>query len=221
MQKTPIASRLHVGIFGKTNAGKSSLFNAICGQDVVIVSDHKGTTTDPIVKGMELNPFGPIALIDTAGLDDYTALGKNRVQKTKGILGRIDLAIYAVDSEGFDEAAYQEMVTEFQKNKVAHMLVFTKADLAGEIKKKKLKEIYKEAIFTRVDDPSSINLLKKEIGKRLQSLKLKDEPLIGDLLPANSTVVMVVPLDAAAPKGRLILPQVQFIRRNASFSKWL
>lgn len=212
MQKTPIASRLHVGIFGKTNAGKSSLFNAIFGQDIVIVSGHKGTTTDPIVKAMELNPFGPIALIDTAGLDDETVIGKSRVQKTKSMLGRIDLALYAADSKDFDKKAYQEMVLQFNKSKVSHILVFTKEDQVGEIVKREMKAAYKEAVFTSVGDPSSINTLKQTIGERLQSLKSKDEPLIGDLLPSKSTVVMVVPLDGAAPKGRLILPQVQFIR---------
>lgn len=212
MQKAPIASRLHVGIFGKTNAGKSSLFNMILGQDVAIVSDHKGTTTDPIVKAMELNPFGPIAIIDTAGLDDHTAIGKSRVEKTKGVLGRIDLAIYAADSGDFDEEAYQEMVNEFEKNKVSHLLVFTKSDQLTKTSREKMKGAYGDVVFTAIDDLASINLLKKEIGERLQNLKAKDEPLIGDLLAANSTVIMVVPLDGAAPKGRLILPQVQFIR---------
>lgn len=212
MEKTPIASRLHVGIFGKTNAGKSSLFNAIFGQDIVIVSEHKGTTTDPVIKAMELNPFGPIALIDTAGIDDDSLIGKSRVKKTKGIFSRIDLAIYAGDSQDFDKEAYEEMVEEFQKNKVPHILAFTKADKVTQAKRNEMKELYQEAIFTSIHDLSSINRLKQEIGERLQNLKAKDEPLIGDLLPANSTVVMVVPLDQAAPKGRLILPQVQFIR---------
>ncbi|HHX63088.1 MAG TPA: [FeFe] hydrogenase H-cluster maturation GTPase HydF [Epulopiscium sp.] len=212
MEKTPIASRLHVGIFGKTNAGKSSLFNAIFGQDVVIVSEHKGTTTDPIVKAMELNPFGPIALIDTAGLDDDTVMGESRVGKTKDILGRIDFAIYATDIRVFDEVAYLEMVLQFKKNKISHILVFTKEDQVTSFKKQAIKKTYKDAVFTSTHDPSSINTLKLIIGKRLQNLKTKDEPLIGDLLPEKSTVVMVVPLDEAAPKGRLILPQVQFIR---------
>lgn len=212
MEKTPIASRLHVGIFGQTNAGKSSLFNGIFGQDVVIVSAHKGTTTDPVVKAMELNPFGPIALIDTAGLGDHSVIGKSRIQKTKGMLGRIDLALYAADAKDFDQAAYEEMVSHFKKSKIPHLLVFTKTDLVEGAKKQEMMEVYKEAIFTSVNDPATIEVLKQVIGEQLQKLKAKDEPLIGDLLAANSTVVMVVPLDAAAPKGRLILPQVQFIR---------
>ena len=212
MQKTPIASRLHVGIFGKTNAGKSSLFNAIFGQDVVIVSEHKGTTTDPIVKAMELNPFGPIALIDTAGLDDDTVIGESRIQKTRDILGRIDLALYAAEIERFSEAAYLEMVLNFEKSNTPHILVFTKEDRATTTRKQTIKKMYKDAVFTSMDNPSSINILKLTIAEKLQNLKTKDEPLIGDLLCPHSTVVMVVPLDGAAPKGRLILPQVQLIR---------
>ena len=212
MQKTPIASRLHVGIFGKTNAGKSSLFNAIFGQDIVIVSQHKGTTTDPVVRGMELNPFGPIALIDTAGLGDETAIGLNRVEKTKNMLKRIDLAIYATDVRDFDQVVYMEMVSQFKTNKVSHILVFTKTDEVSNTVRKKMGETYKGAVFVSTKDTNSINALKTALAERLKSLKPKEEPLIGDLLAENSTVVMVVPLDDAAPKGRLILPQVQFIR---------
>lgn len=212
MQKTPIASRLHVSIFGKTNAGKSSLFNAIFGQDVAIVSSQKGTTTDPIVKAMELNPFGPIALIDTAGLDDDTLIGESRIKKTKEILARTDLAIYAADIRYFDEAAYLNMVLEFEKSKIAHMLVFTKTDKVGEGRKSAIKNLYKDASFTSIEDGKTIDALKLAIGERLQGLKTKDDPLIGDLIKPGSTVIMVAPLDGAAPKGRLILPQVQFIR---------
>ena len=212
MEKTPIASRLHVGIFGKTNAGKSSLFNAIFGQDIAIVSEHKGTTTDPIIKAMELNPFGPIALIDTAGLDDDTDIGRSRVQKAKDTLRRIDLALYAADISDFDEVAYLDMVIDFERNKTPHILVFTKLDKAHEIVTNKIKRTYKNAVFTSIDKPESINSLKLVIGSELKGLKVKDEPLIGDLLPSGSTIVMVIPLDGAAPKGRLILPQVQLIR---------
>lgn len=218
MQKTPIASRLHVGIFGKTNAGKSSLFNAIFGQDIVIVSEQKGTTTDPVVKGMELNPFGPIALIDTAGLDDETVIGLNRVAKTKSMLKRIDLAIYATDIRDFDQSAYKEMVSQFKASKVPHILVFTKTDQASVKVQEKMSNLYKDAVFVTIRDSESINALKTILGERLKSLKPKEEPLIGDLLAANSTVIMVVPLDDAAPKGRLILPQVQFIRECLDYN---
>lgn len=212
MQKTPIASRLHVGIFGKTNAGKSSLFNAIFGQDIAIISEHKGTTTDPIIKAMELNPFGPIALIDTAGLDDYTDIGRDRVRKTKDIIGRIDFAIYAADIGVFDEGAYLDMVLQFEKNKIPHLLVFTKTDKVPEPRRETIRNLYKRAVFTSMDNPESIKNLKLAIGNELQEIKVKDELLIADLIPNDATIIMVVPLDEAAPKGRLILPQVQLIR---------
>ena len=212
MQKTPISSRLHVGIFGKTNSGKSSLFNAILGQDIAIVSRHKGTTTDPIIKAMELNPFGPIALIDTAGLGDDTIIGSSRIRKTIGILSRIDLAIYAADISDFDKGAYLRMLKEFKKYKIDHILVFTKSDLCPREERQGIQDLYEDAIFTSVKQPASIEGLKEEIGKKLENLEIKDLPIIGDLLDQSSTVIMVVPLDEAAPKGRLILPQVQFIR---------
>lgn len=217
MNKTPIASRLHVGIFGNTNAGKSSLFNALFGQEIAIVSPHKGTTTDPVVKAMELNPYGPIALVDTGGLDDGGLIGTSRVEKTKKMLGRIDLALYAADINNFDPLAYKNMIIQFKKNKVDHILVFTKIDQASGFEKQEMQETYKKAVFTSIKDSHSIDTLKQVIGKALGKLETKEDLIIGDLLPEGSTVVMVVPIDDAAPKGRLILPQVQFIRECLDF----
>lgn len=212
MSKTPRGSRLHVGIFGNTNVGKSSLFNAIFGQEVAIVSKEKGTTTDPVTKAMELNPFGPIILVDTGGLDDQGVIGPSRMAKTKKMLGRIDLALYAASVNDFDSLAYKKLAEEFEQNKTPHLLVFTKADQASRLKRQKIKDNYKNAVLTAKDDQESIDNLKQMIGKELEKLQTKEDLVIGDLLPAGSTVVMVVPIDAAAPKGRLILPQVQFIR---------
>lgn len=216
MEKTPIGLRKHVAIFGDTNAGKSTLFNAILGQEAVIVSEQKGTTTDPVIKAMELIPFGPIALIDTAGLDDLSEVGVLRIKKTKAILDRTDLALYAADITVFDEDAYAKISEEFEKKLIPHILVFTKWDKVSEDKKKMTQERYQEkyqnAVFTAHTDSRSIDNLKKRICRELDKLGKKDEMLIGDLLPPNSTVVMVVPVDSAAPKGRLILPQVQLIR---------
>jgi len=217
VKKTPIASRLHVGIFGNTNAGKSSLFNALFGQEIAIVSEHKGTTTDPVVKAMELNPFGPIALVDTGGLDDQGLIGTSRIEKTRKMLGRIDLALYAADINDFDSLAYENMVDQFKKNKISYILVFTKTDQAPGPKKEEMQAAHKDAIFTAIKDSHSIDTLKQAIGKKLGKLAVKEDLIIGDLLPTGSTVVMVVPIDDAAPKGRLILPQVQFIRECLDF----
>ncbi|MCX7714916.1 MAG: [FeFe] hydrogenase H-cluster maturation GTPase HydF [Clostridia bacterium] len=208
MEKTPISLRTHVSIFGNTNAGKSALFNAIAGQDMMIVSEKKGTTTDPVVKAMELLPYGPIALTDTAGLGDDSEIGAARMAKTAKILNRTDFAIYAADVTNFDEQAYEKAKADFEKKKIDHLLVFTKSDLGyGNIKEK-----YPDAVFTSVKDEKSIESLKNIIVKKLSNLKPEKETMIGDLLPAGSTVVMVVPIDSEAPKGRIILPQVQFLR---------
>lgn len=212
MKKTPIASRPHVGIFGNTNAGKSSLFNTIFGQDIAIVSEYKGTTTDPIIKAMELNPYGPIALIDTGGLDDSTEVGIKRVEKTRNMLLRTDLALYVADINDFNKNDYEKMVAQFDKFKIPHLLVFNKIDQATEKVKDKIKSEYEDSIYVILDDKESVNFLKDKIGEELKKIEVKEDTIIGDILAPKSTVIMVVPLDQAAPKGRIILPQVQLIR---------
>lgn len=208
MEKTPIAFRTHVSIFGNTNAGKSALFNRLLGQDMAIVSDKRGTTTDPVTKAMELIPYGPIALTDTAGLGDDTEIGEKRVGKTKNILNRTDFAIYAADCTDFSEADYIKASEWFKKRKIGHLLVFTKSDLGAD----GLSEKYPGAVFVSINDDASIDRLKSRIQDELSKLAPEDDTMIGDLLPAGSTVVMVVPIDSEAPKGRIILPQVQFLR---------
>lgn len=222
MEQTPIASRRHVAVFGETNAGKSALFNRILGQDAVIVSEQQGTTTDPVIKAMELIPFGPIALIDTAGLNDLSEVGSLRIKKTLGILDRTDLVIYAADVTDFHQAAYENFIVLCEKKSIPHILVFTKCDKLslGSKSIESWKEKFKSAIFTSHDDLNSINYLKKRIANGLEIIvqngnnKLGEntETLLEDLLPSNSTVVLVVPVDSEAPRGRLILPQVQLIR---------
>ncbi len=208
MEKTPLAFRTHVSIFGNTNAGKSSLFNALLGQDMAIVSDKRGTTTDPVTKAMELIPYGPIALTDTAGLGDTSDIGKMRTDKTKNILNRTDFALYAADCSDFSEADYIKTREWFEKLKIGHLLVFTKSDLGcGD-----LKEKYPDAVFVSVFDATAIDDLKSRLQSELSKLAPAEETMIGDLLPPGSTVVMVVPIDSEAPKGRIILPQVQFLR---------
>lgn len=208
MEKTPIAFRTHVSIFGSTNAGKSSLFNALIGQDMMIVSEKSGTTTDPVTKAMELLPYGPIALTDTAGLGDATSLGSKRAEKTEKILDKTDFAIYAADIATFDESAYKQTVTEFNKRKIAHMLVFTKSDTGAA----KDAEKYPDALSVSVYDEKSIERLKDELQKRLSKIAPEESTMLGGLLPDGATVVHVIPIDSEAPKGRIILPQVQLIR---------
>lgn len=208
MEGTPLAFRTHVSIFGATNAGKSSLFNALTGQDLVIVSDKRGTTTDPVTKAMELIPYGPIALTDTAGLCDTSDIGAMRAEKTEKVLNRTNFAIYAAAVDEFDIEAYARMKEQFEKKKIGHLLVFTKSDLGVG----SLSEKYPDAIFVSVRDKASVEGLRELLQNRLSSLAPESDTMIGGLLDAGSTVVMVVPIDSEAPKGRLILPQVQFLR---------
>ena len=208
MEKTPIAFRTHVSIFGSTNAGKSSLFNALIGQDMMIVSKKSGTTTDPVTKAMELIPYGPIALTDTAGLGDATNLGAKREEKTGKILDKTDFAIYAADISAFDEDAYRRIIAEFDKRKIAHMLVFTKSD----INKTDFSKKYPDSVSVSVYDEKSIEHLKDELQRRLSKIAPEENTMLGGLLPDGATVVHVIPIDSEAPKGRIILPQVQLIR---------
>lgn len=208
MEKTPIAFRTHVSIFGATNAGKSSLFNALIGQEMMIVSEQSGTTTDPVTKAMELLPYGPIALTDTAGLGDATNLGEKRAEKTEKILDKTDFAIYAADGAEFNEAAYENMKKAFDSRKIGHILVFTKSD----INKPDFVKKYPDAVYVSVYDGDSIEKLKNELQKRLSEIVPEENTMIGGLLPNGATVIHVIPIDSEAPKGRIILPQVQLIR---------
>lgn len=208
MEKTPLSFRTHISIFGNTNAGKSSLFNSLIGQDMAIVSDKRGTTTDPVTKAMELIPYGPVALTDTAGLGDTTDIGGKRAEKTNKILDRTDFAIYAADCADFSEKDFQMALEWFDERKIEHILVFTKSDLGFG----NLREKYPDAVFVSVSNKASIDNLKNRLQAELQKLSPQEDTMIGDLLPSGSTVVMVVPIDSEAPKGRLILPQVQFLR---------
>lgn len=208
MEKTPLAFRTHVSIFGNTNAGKSSLFNKLIGQDMVIVSPEKGTTTDPVTKAMELLPYGPIALTDTAGLSDYSNIGEKRMAKTEKTLEKTDFAIYAAAVDDFDAASYEDMKKQFDKKHIPYLLVFTKSDLGtGDLSVK-----YPEAVFISVNDDASIDNLRSVLLEKLSQIKSEDATMIGNLLPEGSTIIMVVPIDSEAPKGRIILPQVQFLR---------
>ncbi|MGL5123239.1 MAG: [FeFe] hydrogenase H-cluster maturation GTPase HydF [Fusobacteriaceae bacterium] len=211
MNNTPNSNRLHIGIFGKTNSGKSSLINAITEQNISIVSEIEGTTTDSVTKAMEFLPFGPVLFIDTAGLEDHTPLGELRLKKTLEELKRCNFAILIIDASKIDFSFYKEQEKQFKKYNISFLLVLNKVDLitAGEIEK--IKNIFPKGIFVSTLNKKSILNLKDEILKEIQ--KEQEEPkLLGDLVQYNGKVLMVVPVDSEAPKGRLILPQVQLIR---------
>lgn len=211
MKNTPNSNRLHIGIFGKTNSGKSSLLNAITEQNIAIVSEIEGTTTDSVVKAMEFLPFGPVLFIDTAGLEDNTPLGKLRVKKTLEELKRTDFAILVMDATKIDMAFYKDQEIQFKKYNIPFLFVINKDDLLTENEKDVIKKIFPRAIFASTKNRDSILMLKENILKEI--IKEKEEPkLLGDLVPYNGKVLMVVPVDSEAPKGRLILPQVQLIR---------
>lgn len=208
---TPSANRTHIAIYGNRNAGKSSLLNAIIGQDIAIVSDVKGTTTDPVSKAMELLPFGPVVFIDTAGLDDNGSLGTLRVDKTRKIMQRTDFALLVHALDDFDPSAHAKAIQQLKQFNIPYLLVFNKKDLAEESLIRSLKEHYPEAIFVSALDMTSVHHLKDVLIKHLESAE-EDPSIIGGLVPYGGTVVIVVPVDSEAPKGRIILPQVQLIR---------
>lgn len=211
MNKTPNSNRTHIGIFGKTNSGKSSLLNSIIGQDIAIVSEVSGTTTDSVVKAMEFLPYGPVLFIDTAGLDDNSELGHLRMEKTFKELKRTDFALLVIDSKEIDMAFYKDKELLFKKYNIPFILILNKADLLSESEKNLVKSIFPNGILISTKDQESILNLKEKMLEILN--KGQEEPkLIGDILEYGSKVIMVVPVDSEAPKGRLILPQVQLIR---------
>lgn len=211
MNETPSANRKHIGIYGKTNAGKSALLNAIVGQQISLVSKVQGTTTDPVTKAMEFIPLGPVVFIDTAGLGDKSELGEIRVKRTLKELQRTDFALYVMDINDIDMDAYKETVTNFKKCSIPYMTVINKIDTTTEEIINKVKKEFHEAIFVSADTEKNIMEFKSEIIKRMQ----EDEAelsILGELLPYDSKIILVVPIDSEAPKGRIILPQVQCIR---------
>ncbi|MGL6167149.1 MAG: [FeFe] hydrogenase H-cluster maturation GTPase HydF, partial [Fusobacteriaceae bacterium] len=208
---TPNSNRLHIGIFGKTNSGKSSLINAITEQNISIVSEVEGTTTDSVVKAMEFLPFGPVLFIDTAGLEDNTTLGKLRMKKSLEELKRTDFAILVMEAQKIDFEFYKSQESQFKKYNIPFLLVLNKIDLLSDEEIDTIKNVFKRVVLVSTLNRESILNLKNEILKGIK--KEAEEPkLLGDLVKYNGKVLMVVPVDSEAPKGRLILPQVQLIR---------
>ena len=211
MNTTPNANRKHIGIYGNTNSGKSSLMNKILGQDISLVSNVEGTTTDPVKKAMELIPFGPVLLIDTAGLEDKSQLGEIRVKKSFEYLKRLDFAIYVVDGKNLDVDTYKKWKREANKYNIKHMVVVNKLDRLSDDERSNINNIFDKPLFISAKNNENIDKLKDELIKYLEQDE-EDKPIVGDLLPYGSNVVLVVPIDSEAPKGRIILPQVQVIR---------
>lgn len=205
LHNTPMSERITIGLFGKMNAGKSSIINAITNQQVSIVSNIKGTTTDPVYKSMELLPLGPVTLIDTSGLDDNTDLGRLRIDKTLDIIRKIDIALLIVDVNIGITEFEKNLIKEFEDKKKEYIIVYNKCDLSKTENKESVKEIYVSA-----NQNININRLKEKIGECLKVKKEKN--LVSDLVDKGDVVVLVTPIDNSAPKGRLILPQQQVIR---------
>jgi len=218
MTSTPLSNRKHIVLFGKTNVGKSSLFNAILGQQRAIVSDTPGTTTDPVEKAMELLPYGPVVMVDTAGLSDESILGAEREAATKRVLENTDLAVYVTD----DPAADLTPCEIFNKRNIPYIIVLSKADQHNTDDFSSILSLLNATnaelhmnnatiLPVSIYEAESIENLKANLAKMLKTQQ--DEPsLLGGLLEAGSVVLLVVPIDSEAPKGRLILPQVQLIR---------
>lgn len=205
--KTLKSMRLQIGVFGKTNVGKSSFLNRITNQEISIVSDVAGTTTDVVEKSMELLPVGPVTFLDTAGLDDESELGEKRVEKTMKVINRIDFAVIVCDFNGIDDYE-NELIKKFEELKIPYLIVENKCD----IKKVELSG-YDNVLYTSVkDDEALVFKFKEALVKLLPEDFVNSPKIAGDLVPPQSTVILVIPIDKEAPKGRIILPQVQTIR---------
>lgn len=211
LNNTPNSNRTHIIFLGSTNAGKSSLLNAITEQEISIVSDIKGTTTDSVKKAMELIPFGPVLFIDTAGFNDKSELGKLRIEKTIKEIKKSDFAIYVIDGNEFDEKIYNENMGILKKYNIPYIIVVNKMETLTEDKKNILKNILKNPYFVSTKDRNSILEFKKFLIEKLDVLE--EEPrLLKGIVDYGDTIILVVPIDSEAPKGRLILPQVQILR---------
>ena len=213
MQKTPKGFRLHIGIFGRRNVGKSSILNAMTRQSVSIVSDTAGTTTDPVEKPMELLPLGPVLFIDTAGVDDAGALGEMRVDKTKQVFDRTDIGIIVTTPNQWGDFE-TEILAELERRQIPALVIFNKCDLDKPCSKiiSELNEQKIPHIQTIATEKKGVLELREKLVQIVPDEFIKTPSIIGDLLPKGDLAILVVPIDMEAPKGRIILPQVQTIR---------
>lgn len=215
--KTLKSLRLHIGIFGKTNVGKSAFLNRITNQDISIVSEIAGTTTDVVEKSMELLPVGAVVFLDTAGINDTTALGKERIEKTMKVINRTDVAVIICDYKGFDEYEIG-LVKKFEELKIPIMVVVNKSDVEeiSDVALEKIKSVVGENTpilkTSATSDKEIVFKFKAKLVKMLPEDFVNSPKIVGDLVPPKSTVILVIPIDKEAPKGRIILPQVQTIR---------
>ena len=212
MENTPKGLRKHIGIYGKVNSGKSSIMNSLVGQEVSLVSPVKGTTTDPVSKAMELIGLGPVVFIDTAGIDDHSELGEIRIEKSLETMDKIDFGIFVVAADEIEVESIIEFKEKMKTRRTPYVIVLNKIDLVDIDRVKVLREeaLLKEALFLSTKEENAISKLKSYLIRELQDDE--DNTLIGDLVPYNGKVILVISMDSEAPKGRLILPQVQLIR---------
>lgn len=211
LNSAPSAERIHIGFFGRRNAGKSSLVNAVTGQELAVVSQVKGTTTDPVQKAMELLPMGPVVVIDTPGIDDQGDLGTLRVRKARQILNKTDVAVLVADGTTGITAVEQELLELFKEKQIPYVVAFNKEDLRNAKHPAWEDSMLENSIKVSAKTGFQVEVLKEMIAR----LAVANEPkhrIVGDLLKPSDIVVLVTPIDKAAPKGRLILPQQQTIR---------
>lgn len=206
LNDTVSAERLHIGFFGMRNAGKSSIVNAVTGQDLSVVSDVRGTTTDPVKKAMELLPLGPVLIIDTPGLDDEGGLGDLRVKKARRILSQVDIAVLVIDASVGASALDEELICQFEERGLPYVIAWNKADLLTV-----RTADPRHGLYVSAATGENIHALKERIGALVRNGN-REKFIVSDLLKPGATVVLVIPIDASAPKGRLILPQQLTIR---------
>lgn len=206
LNDTVSAERVHIGFFGLRNAGKSSVVNAVTGQELSLVSDVKGTTTDPVKKAMELLPLGPVVIIDTPGIDDVGELGEMRVKKARQVLNLTDIAVLVTEADENLTVAENELISLFKAKNIPYIVAFNKSDL-----RKNIPDAAANTIFVSAKENKGIHELKEMIARFVKQEE-NGKRVVGDLIESNDVIVLVVPVDKAAPKGRLILPQQQTIR---------
>ena len=215
MNQTPMSERVHIGFFGKRNAGKSSVMNAVTGQEIAVVSDVRGTTTDPVYKSMELLPLGPVVMMDTPGIDDEGDLGALRVRKSYQVLNKTDAAVLVIDGAEGVSKEDSELVARIRRKKIPFLVAVNKRDIAPEGAVHRVREELglddSQIVAVSASDGTGINELKERIARTARTEETQ-KYIVRDIILPSDFVVLVVPIDKAAPKGRLILPQQQTIR---------